>query len=46
MGNRPIDPMEIAAVHTAFNLLSVAMLLPLSDYLTGSFLFPARGKQA
>jgi len=42
--NRPIGPMEIAAVHTAFNLLSASMLLPLSDYLTGSFLFPARSK--
>lgn len=33
--DRPITPAEIAAVHTGFNLLSAALLLPLSDRLAG-----------
>lgn len=47
LGDRPIGPVEVAAVHTAFNLLSAVVLLPLSDYLTGFFPFPsARRKRA
>lgn len=37
----PISPMEIAAVHTGFNLFSAALLLPLSDRLTGFFFAPS-----
>ena len=37
----PITPVGIAAVHTGFNLISAALLLPLSDHLAGFVPLPA-----
>lgn len=43
--DRPINPMGIAAVHTAFNLLSAALFLPLSEHLTGFIQLPLRRRR-
>lgn len=43
--DQPIGPVEIAAVHTVFNLISAALLLPIFEHLTGFFQLPAQRKQ-
>ena len=45
MQDRLIDPVGIAAVHTAFNLISAVFLLPAFDGLTGFFELPEKGRQ-
>lgn len=43
--DRLMNPVGIAVVHTAFNLISAVFLLPAFDGLTGFFRFPAKRRR-
>ncbi|WP_369284078.1 Na/Pi cotransporter family protein [Oscillibacter sp. GMB15532] len=45
MQDRIINPVGIAVVHTAFNLLSAVFLLPVFDGLTGFFTLPTKRRR-